>query len=194
MIDVLLAENLPSVYFVGKAGAGKTYSANYLKETYRYVQSKFAYPVYNLAYNYFDMKGKDRGLLQLIGTDIGRKHIRDSIWVDRFKEDVRIVQETYQKLHGENIRFVSDDVRFPNEHQALKDMGWLGIYLDTPDEIRIRRLTGRDGDAQVNTLNHCSETSIDLFKHELIHVDSSGTLQETYANIEQVLKGFVGGK
>lgn len=193
MSDVLLAEHLPSVYFVGKAGAGKTYSANYLKEKYHYVQSKFAYPVYNLAYNYFDMKGKDRGLLQLIGTDIGRRNIRDSIWVDRFKEDIRIVQETYKKLNGEHIRFVSDDVRFPNEHQALKEMGWLGIYLDVADSIRIRRLTGRDGDAQVNTLNHCSETSIDLFKNELIHVDSSGSLDETYANIEEVLKGFTGG-
>ena len=190
MSEVILVNELPSVYFVGKAGAGKTYSANYLKEKYYYVQSKFAYPVYNLAYNYFDMKGKDRKLLQFIGTDVGRTSIRDSIWVDRFKEDMKIVQETYNRLFNKHIHFVSDDVRFPNEHQALKDMGWLGIFLDTPDDIRVRRLTGRDGDAQVNTLNHCSETSIDIFKHELIQVDSSGSLDETYANIEEVLKGY----
>lgn len=191
MSGMMLADELPSVYFVGKAGAGKTYSANYLKEKYHYVQSKFAYPVYNLAYNYFDMKGKDRRLLQFIGTDVGRTSIRDSIWVDRFKEDMRIVQETNKRLFNKHIHFVSDDVRFPNEHQALKDMGWLGIFLDSPDDIRVRRLTGRDGDAQVNTLNHCSETSIDLFKHDLIQVDSSGSLDETYANIEQVLKGYL---
>jgi len=191
MSEVLLADNWPSVYFVGKAGAGKTYSANYLKEKYHFIQSKFAYPVYNLAYNYFDMKGKDRKLLQFIGTDIGRESIRGSIWVDRFKEDMLIVQETYRRLYNRQIHFVSDDVRFPNEHETLKQMGWVGIFLDTPDDIRIKRLTGRDGDAQVNTLTHCSETSIDLFKHELIQVDSSGSLAETYANIEAALKSYL---
>ena len=193
MSEVLLEDQLPSVYFVGKAGAGKTYSANYLKEKYHFVQSKFAYPVYNLAYNYFDMKGKDRKLLQFIGTDVGRASIRDNIWVDRFKEDIQIVQETYKRLYNKHIHFVSDDVRFPNEHQALRELGWLGIFLDSPDDIRVRRLTGRDGDAQVNTLNHCSETSIDLFKHELIQVDSSGSLDETYANIERVLNSLLKG-
>lgn len=184
-------KKLPSVYLVGKAGAGKTYSANYLKETYGYVQSKFAYPVYNLAYNYFGMKGKDRRLLQFIGTDIGRQGIRDSIWVDRFKEDIVMVQETYQRLYGRTVSFVSDDVRFPNEHQTLKRMGWLGIYLNVAEDIRIKRLAGRDGDAQVSTLNHCSETSVDLFKDELIQVDSSGSLEETYTNIENALREFL---
>lgn len=178
----------PNIYFVGKAGAGKTYASTYLVKTYGYIVSKFAYPVYNLAYNYFDMKGKDRNLLQFIGTDIGRNLVKDNIWVERFKEDISIVRLTYRQMYNRGVSFVADDVRFKNEHEVLKSMRWLGIYLEVSDEKRIERLVKRDGNAQINTLTHSSETAIEGFKNELVKIDSSGTLEETYENIEGVLK------
>lgn len=181
---------IKGIYFVGKAGAGKTFCSTYLQEKYGFVPSKFAHPVYGIAQNYFNMKGKDRKLLQVIGTDVGREIINPNIWVERFFQDIDIVTETYKRLYNKEVKFVSDDCRFINEHQLLKEMGWTGIYLDVPDEIRIKRLTGRDGDAQVSTLNHISETGIDAFKNDLITVDSSGTLDQTYKNIEEVLSQF----
>lgn len=180
--------NFPNIYFVGKAGAGKTYASAYLVKNYGYVISKFAYPVYNLAYNYFNMKEKDRKLLQFIGTDVGRNLIKDNIWIERFKEDISIVQMTQKQLYNKSISFVADDVRFKNEHKVLRVMGWLGIYLEVSDEKRIERLTKRDGTAQINTLTHSSEMGIEEFKNELIKIDSSGTLDETYENIEKILK------
>jgi len=178
---------LPNIYICGKAGAGKTYCANYLIKNYGYRRAKFAYPVYDIAYNYFDMKNKDRKLLQVIGTDIGRELVDSEIWVKRFIEDTFIVRKTAEKLGYPITALISDDVRFPNESVALKKAGWIGIYLDVPDDIRIRRLGKRDGDAQVATLQHSSETLIDTFKDSLIRVDSSGTLEETYNNIEIVI-------
>ena len=180
-------KDIKGVYFVGKAGAGKTYSANYLIEIYDFIQSKFAFPVYGIAHDYFKMEGKDRKLLQFLGTDIGRDQINQNIWVDRFKEDIQIVTETFRNLYNKGVKFVSDDVRFSNEHEILKSMGWIGLYLDVTDEERIRRLTGRDGDAQLTTLNHSSETSIDLFKDDLIKVDANGPLEKTYQNVTNAL-------
>ena len=57
-------KKLPNIYICGKAGAGKTYAAKYLMEKCGYIQAKFAFPVYGLAYDYFHMDKKDRLLLQ----------------------------------------------------------------------------------------------------------------------------------
>ena len=186
-------KKIPNIYFVGKAGAGKTFGAKHIIKKYGSIPSKFAYPVYNLAYNYFDMQVTDRKLLQIIGTDIGRTKVSNDIWIKRFQEDLFIVKNTYKKLYNKEIKFVSDDVRFKNEHELLKNLGWLGLYLDVSDEIRIKRLIGRDGDAQIKTLKHSSETAIDTFKDELVKVDSSGTLEETYANIDKVIRTYMEG-
>lgn len=177
----------PNIYLVGKAGAGKTYAARYLIEKYGFTPSKFAYPVYDIAHNYFEMKDKDRKLLQVIGTDIARQTIDKNIWVNRFKEDIQIVENTAKTFYDKVIRFVSDDVRFPNEHEILKKMNWLGIYLDVDETIRIRRLIKRDGDAQMKTLKHSSEESIDLFKKELMPIDASGTLEDTQKILDEIL-------
>lgn len=178
--------NLSNIYLTGFAGSGKTYCCNYLKEKYSYTQAKMANPVYMLAEKYFGMKNKDRKLLQTIGTDVGRDLIEHNLWVNRFQEDIDIVEETAKILNKE-IRFVSDDVRFKNENDILKEMGWIGIFLKVPEEVRVKRLENRDGSAQVDTLNHKSETSIDEFKDDLIPLDASGTLEETYNNLEQIL-------
>jgi len=181
-------DNLPHIYFCGKAGAGKTYSCEYIKSKYGFVQAKFAYPVYQICRDYFGMANKNRKLLQFLGTDIGREHIDTNLWVERFLQDTWMVEETAKKLYNKSIKFCSDDVRFPNEHEALKEEGWVGIYLDVPDAVRIARLTGRDGDAQVHTLQHTSETSLDSFKDELIKVDASGSLDQTYQRLEETLE------
>jgi len=178
----------PNVYFASGAGGGKTYCARYLIEKYGYIQSKIANPVYDLCRQYFGMVNKNRKLLQFLGTDVGRKLVSDNIWVDRFMQDIFIVEETYKQLYNKEVSFVSDDCRFRNEHKALKEMGWIGIYLSVPEEIRLKRLTSRDGDAQVKNLTHVSETELETFKDELITVDSSGTLEQTYQNLEETLE------
>ncbi len=175
------------MYFVAPAGAGKTFGARYLVEKYGYVPAKFAYPVYHIAQDYFGMKDKDRRLLQVIGTDAGRNQLDPDIWVQRFSEDLCIVQETRRIMGLDPVAFVVDDVRFPNEHEALKSMGWVGIYLDVPPALRLARLEKRDGSAQEGTLGHESETKIEEFRSKLTIVDASGSLEDMYARIEKAL-------
>jgi len=197
--DITNSEYLPNIYFVGKAGAGKSYGAKYLIEKYKYQVAKFAYPVYMIAEKYFGMTSKDRKLLQVIGTDAARDHINSEIWVNRFQEDMRIIKITTQKLNLPIPKFVMDDCRFPNEHRILTKLGFVGIYLNVPDEIREKRLVGRDGTSQKNTLQHKSETLIDTFKDNLIQLDGSGDLEQTYRQLNDLLqklttKGYENGK
>lgn len=178
---------MPNIYICGKAGAGKTYAAKYLIEHYGYVQAKFAYPIYDMARNYFGMKDKDRILLQTLGTDCGRDKEYENIWVNRLCEDIRIVQRSRVKLDLPRFSFIVDDCRFENEHSALKAVGWIGIYLDVSDEIREKRLEKRDGTSQKETLQHSSETSVDGFKDQLIQIDSSQTLEKTYRQLADII-------
>lgn len=177
-----------NIYFSGKAGTGKTKLCEYLVKKYNYIQAKMAYPIYAICENYLGMKTKQRLPLQHAGTEVGRGKISEDIWVNRFTEDIWIAQETSRDLYNKEIHFCSDDTRFRNEHEALKEAGWVGIYLDSPEDIRIQRLEARDGDASVENLNHISELSIDEFKDELIKVDTSGSLEQAYENLEQTLE------
>lgn len=179
---------VPNIYICGKAGAGKTYAAKYLMEKCGYIQAKFAFPVYGLAYDYFRMDKKDRKLLQTIGTDSARDAVDKDIWVKRFVEDTTIVQMTRQKLGLPNVGLVCDDTRFLNEKIVLEKNGWVGLYLDVSDEIRMERLKKRDGDAQQATLNHSSETTIDEFKDDLIQIDASQTVEITYKKLDSLIE------
>jgi len=178
---------LPNIFFSGFAGSGKSFLVEYLKKHYGAIQAKFAFPVYGIAKDWFNMQGKDRTLLQLIGTDVARNLINSEIWVDRFKEDIKIVEYIYKQKYNRLPFFTSDDCRFKNEKDALTDLGWIGIWLDVPYEIRKQRLIGRDGTAQEETLNHISESGMNEFKNELIQLDASGTLEKMYQNLEETL-------
>ncbi len=181
-------DSVKNIFICAKAGAGKSACADYLKNK-GYLIARFSYPVYEIGYNYFNMDRlrKDRGLLQVIGTDAGRYRIDNDIWVKRLLEDISIADKTKDILHITKQPFCCDDVRFINEYKALSKADWLGIYLDVSDETRIARLKSRDNTAQIKTLNHVSETAIDEFKHELVHIDANGSLQEMYDNLEKVI-------
>ncbi len=177
-----------NIYFAGPAGAGKTYAAKYLIEKYGYIQAKIANPVYGLAKDYFGMTKKDRKLLQIIGTEAARQVVDTNIWVNRFAQDIKIVNNTRKLMGFSDVGFVCDDCRFLNEHKSLKENGWIGIYLNVSDEARIERLTKRDGNAQVTTLKHSSELDMDKFKDDLIQFDASGTIEEANKSLDVLIE------
>lgn len=175
-----------NVFFSGPAGTGKSKAAEYLIKHFNYTPAKMAYPVYMIAEKYFGMTNKDRQLLQLIGTDVGRQIIDSDIWINYFIDTIKIVEETANRQNT-TVKLVADDVRFVNEFEALHDMGWVGIYLNSPHDLRLKRLHERDGNAQETTLNHVSETEMDKFKNHLIQVDASGSLESLYQQITEIL-------
>jgi len=181
---------MSNVFLAGKAGAGKTAISNYLKQTYYYKQAKFAHPVYAIAEHYFSMGQKDRKLLQYIGTDAGRNHISEDIWVKRLIEDLRIVRLTESAFSIIPSQYVCDDVRFFNESNALLKAGWTGLYIDVPEKIRIQRLMYRDGNAQVNALQHSSETEVEKFKDTLISIDGSVPIEDVFLQIDDIMRRY----
>lgn len=119
----------------GAAGAGKGSVAGFLAagET-PFVEIAFADPLYaavEAMTGISQVKLKDRGfkekpiewigrspreLLQLLGTEFGRKLIRESIWVD-------IAMQKVDRYAAAGIGVVITDVRFDNEAQAVRGRG-----------------------------------------------------------------------
>lgn len=100
-----------------------------------------------------------RFLLQSIGTEWGRKLIRDDIWVRALLSQYRPHED----------HWIVTDVRFPNEVWGIKERG--GVV------IRIERETGsNDG--------HPSETSLDNYTGWDYVIDNNSSLGALQARVE----------
>lgn len=90
-----------------------------------------------------------RGLLQRLGTSVGREYLGENFWVDLAFKDLKFSES-----------YVFTDVRFPNEAEAIRARG--GVIL----EVR------RPGVGAVN--GHVSESALSGFVPDyVIHNDGS---------------------
>lgn len=116
--------------------------------TYGYDKSKELFPEF-------------RGILQRLGTDVGRKLLSDNIWVDA---------TLAQCESGTN--YVFTDARFPNEAWAVANLGGKVVRVNRP------------GVAAVN--DHPSETSLDDWPFDMV-CDNDGTIEELNEWIDEHL-------
>jgi hypothetical protein len=87
-----------------------------------------------------DKKTTSRILMQLIGTEWGR-NLHPDFWTNILMQQIRNKWKTNSKL-----RFVIDDVRFPNEVAMIKEVGGITIRLYNENEFATTGIT-----------NHASE-------------------------------------
>jgi len=124
---------------------------------------------------------KPRKRLQYIGTDLGRKQISENLWIDiamkRVKEEIG--------------PFVIDDLRFLNEYEIFKTIGFIPIKLIMSPQIQQKRLEvlyGFDEDEISLQLTHESETELNRIEiNEKYNVDADQNLITMYEEIEQKL-------
>lgn len=155
----------------GKMCSGKSTLAKKIIEKYKticggeFVIDSFASKLYDIAYELFDMKEKDRPLLQKIGTKM--REIDNDVWVNY------IIQK-----HKETENIIIDDVRYSNELHALIKNGYFLIKLKISSELqekRIKDLYKDNSDHHLINRNHLSEISLDNMDESkfniVVHVD-----------------------
>jgi hypothetical protein len=105
-----------------------------------------------------------RRLMQLLGTDWGRKLVHDRIWV-----------EAWEIMAAKNRYSVADDCRFPNEYKAVKTIPGAQVW-------RITRQSA------VITSVHASEGALDTVAvdHE---ITNDTTVGELHLKIDAILAG-----
>ena len=60
-----------------------------------------------------------REAMQTLGTEWGRAHMTNNIWVNLWKQEA-----------GRHQNVICDDVRFANEVQAVRDLGGINIRIE----------------------------------------------------------------
>lgn len=153
----------PNVAFIGFFASGKTYYANLLAKKLeergiKPYRISIANKIKEIAKDVFDMKEKDRRLLQLIGTKM--REISEDVWIDYLILDV----ERHNKKP-----FIVDDVRFRNEVNTIKEYypNFLIVRIMTDDEKRLdmySKLYGRKPTSE--EINDPTETDIDNIKYD----------------------------
>ncbi len=168
-------------------GSGKTALTDTLVDTHGFTSTKFAGTLkhmiggllrdagINRPNDYTDGPLKEtiipffgvtcRYLMQTLGTEWGRNQVKDSIWVDVAKEKIR-------RLMGEGFSVVVDDVRFPNEYQAILDMGGKMVHVVRPGLL--------------DATGHVSEGALDRHEFDLMWVND-GSLDQWKASTGRLL-------
>lgn len=128
-------------------GCGKTEVTNYLANNHGYRPVKFAGTLKMMIANllldigiedprrYTDGDLKEeiipffgvscRHMMQTLGTDWGRALIKPTVWVD-------VASARIGRLLSEGTKVVVDDMRFPNEYQAIRDLGGVCVRIIRP--------------------------------------------------------------
>tara|TARA_R100000742_G_C4248162_1_gene66796 strand:+ start:239 stop:856 length:618 start_codon:yes stop_codon:yes gene_type:complete len=188
----------------GKMAAGKTTLTNIIQQHHEmqqphddtFFEDIFSYstqlslatPVKEVAKDYFFMREnhKDRPLLQKIGQQF--RDIRPSVWIDLLIAEAEKETEDFAQ-RGIAGCLVCDDVRFPNELDALREDGWFLIRLEVDDEIRKKRIQDtypHDYEVHWANRNEISETALDDY-------DGNWDLVLTnpkYADLKSIVEKF----
>lgn len=157
--------------FSGKARAGKNTAGDlYLAQGALEVRlSDELYRIHNIVIAEMGLPpGKYRGLLQYLGTDLGR-NIDPTIWIKKFEHKLRALP-VY-------IDLVCTDVRFPDEADCLKANGFklIRIVRDNRPEM--------GGDE-----NHISETALDNYGDWDAVIHNNGTMLDFYDRLDKTVK------
>ncbi len=143
------------IALTGPMGSGKSTACNLLRGLLAErgtVLLKFAEPLYNIQdYVYktagIPNTGKDRKLLQWLGTEWGRS-VETNLWVNTWKK-------RYEELRKEHptVVVLVDDLRFDNEAEVVKVMGGKIVTLATSQDVRAKRI-------HLSGETHASESGI----------------------------------
>jgi len=108
-----------------------------------------------------DLTPDVRGYLQRFGTEVGREMFGENFWVDQAIKRI-----------PDGSKVVFSDVRYPNEAEAIKNLGG-----------KVWRVL-RDGVGPAN--DHASEHALVDYYFDL-HIDNSGSLESLYDSIDTTL-------
>lgn len=103
-----------------------------------------------------------RGLMQRLGTEVGRQMFGEDFWV----------QQTMKRVSEVSGNCVVSDVRYPNEAQAIRDAGGILIRIE------------RNGVTAPN--DHTSETALSSFEFDYV-LRNDESIEQFLRNAKSIL-------
>ena len=160
----------------GKMCSGKSTVANYLKENHKFIELAFADKLKQIHRDLFESKIKDRETLQLLGMKL--REIDSQVWV----------RYVLRQIPAE-LNCVISDVRFLNEAQSLRGMGFVIVRLDVEPAIQSERICALYGNMKLELLHHESECALDNYDFDYV-VGSTQSQEEMLHEIEMILEAM----
>lgn len=168
-------EKITLVGIAGKKRVGKDTAAAHLLQTRGFIRRAFADPIKELVTSFFqldDVQLNDdnkevvdprhnlspRQMMQMLGTDFGRRMIRETFWNDHF--------EAWYRALPPGTKVVVPDVRFQNEVDLVRSLG--GIVL------RVTREPLGPEDT------HASEAGVDALTGIQATIENNGTKRDLW--------------
>lgn len=173
------------VAIMGVAGSGKTVVARRL-EQYGFARTRFAAPIKEMlrvglglteaqldgdekSAPIHDLGGASaRTMMQTLGTEWGRRMIHPDLWASVWKRHVAL-------LDGP---IVVDDLRFPNEAAAIREMGGVIWRVYRPGLV---------------TMDHASERSQKHIEDDLL-LNNATTLADLEKSVDLALRSYLYGQ
>lgn len=170
----------------GKMGAGKSTVLELIKSHVGSVRLvKFAQPIYDIQEFVYNRIArvykpdssfiKDRFLLQFIGTDWGRNRIKETLWLDLWKEDTL-------QYSGKGCLVISDDIRFDNEALAVKEQKGIVVRVEC-DNLNNRTVAG------AALTSHASEQGVSDACVDYV-IKNNGTLEDLEREVLKMLDKY----
>lgn len=172
------------IAIMGKSGAGKDTVADYLIEKYGFTKIRFGTALYEVCEKYFDMKGKDRKLLQDVG--LAMRSVKPTVFVDMAEKEIL----------GTDTNIVVPDLRQPNEYEMLKRNGFEFLYVESDLNKRIGRLEKRDNiKIDENYIDRIENNPVETACEEIVRnsdgiikIDNNGSLEDLYRQIYLIIE------
>lgn len=167
---------------IGNKRVGKTTFSDYLVDKFKFKTYAFADPIKEGAKIMFNLTNEQvhgdlkevvdkrwgltpRQFLQKLGTDCCRKTFGNDVWIKTMK---------FWYADNKDKNVVISDIRFPNEAQAITELGGVLIKIINPN-------------IKTNKDSHESEQLVDTINYDLIINNNLG-IEEYYKKIENLLR------
>jgi len=177
---------------VGKAGAGKDTTADWLCRRYEFSKVAFADPLKKSVKELFmlsDLEAFDRverekvlsdfdpwsprKLYQFVGTELLRNQFDENIWVKLLNKKIHMMNSN---------RIVISDCRFPNEEKYIRELGDKDGYKTAIIEV-VR--TGHNGN--VGLKGHASESHVLNSDYK---IENTGSLEDLYHKVDEIMNAL----
>ena len=173
----------------GLKRAGKDTVGSYLIQNYSCKRFAFADEVKRLARELFPeefvQNDKPVDLLQWLGSTMRKRN--PDVWINKLSTMIQLTKDTVPNL-------VVTDVRYPNEVQALKKLGFTIVKVQVPVEVSVERCKATEINFTEELLLHESEQLAQSNEQYYDYIiDNTGTLEELYKKVDEVVEVLKNG-
>lgn len=119
--------------------------------------------------------GEIRTWLQVLGTEVGRNRISESVWIDIAERRIKELLDA-----GKNVALTA--TRFPNEVEMIHRLGGQTVWITRDAEKR------NDG-ASSGVESHSSETSVGPEDFDLA-IENNGSLEDLADRVDAMVDGL----